>query len=158
MCYTIEMKQTREEQLEKKRIEGREYYLKNKERMNERGRENYAKKKALGWKYNKKHSREYQEKNKDRLKEYAKKHQREIRKTLIILMGGKCVKCGFDDERALQIDHIHGGGYKERKEATSKNFNRRAIKSVKNNEGVFQLLCANCNWIKRHENNENRSS
>ena len=71
-------------------------------------------------------------------------------------MGGKCLKCGFSDYRALQIDHINGGGYYERKKALSKNFNRRAIRSVEAGEKKFQLLCANCNWIKRWKNNETR--
>ena len=28
---------------------------------------------------------------------------------------------------------------------------------VVQNSDKFQLLCANCNWIKKHENNENTS-
>ena len=72
-------------------------------------------------------------------------------------MGGKCVRCGFSDPRALQIDHINGGGSKERKErGFNGNFHRHVLKSFINKENKYQLLCANCNWIKRVENNESK--
>lgn len=32
------------------------------------------------------------------------------------------------------------------------------MKIIENEEGKYQLLCANCNWIKRFENNETRKS
>ena len=79
-----------------------------------------------------------------------------VKKATYILLGGKCIKCGFADSRALQIDHVNGGGWKE-------------IKTIKGSYALFvlnsllageknkyQLLCANCNWIKRVENNEVR--
>jgi len=77
-------------------------------------------------------------------------------------LGGKCAKCGFDDYRALQIDHINGDGYKERK---SKGVGQKYIgncntvkKVCKGELKNYQLLCANCNWIKRYENNEHRGN
>jgi len=76
------------------------------------------------------------------------------RKEILDFLGGKCVKCGFSDYRALQIDHIWGGGTKERKEV--KNNNKIIyFKKVIENKSKYQLLCANCNCIKRIENNEN---
>lgn len=68
------------------------------------------------------------------------------------------MRCGFDDVRALQIDHVNGGGTKELKGGGAKlgaYYWNVVIKSVLNNENKYQLLCANCNWIKRVENNEN---
>ena len=41
---------------------------------------------------------------------YAEKRLEVIRR-----LGSKCSRCGFNDERALQIDHIHGGGVQESK-------------------------------------------
>ena len=32
---------------------------------------------------------------------------------LMTLIGDKCVRCGFSDVRALDLDHINGGGTKE---------------------------------------------
>jgi len=152
----MDMTKLTTKQLEKKRNDGKIYYKNNKERIDEKHREYYKKNKSKAKQYYIKYNKEYYSKNKERMRIYAKKHQRDNRKKLIILMGGKCVKCGFADERALQIDHIKGGGYKERQANPSKNFNMLAIRSVQKGEGKFQLLCANCNWIKRNENDENR--
>jgi hypothetical protein len=74
-------------------------------------------------------------------------------KTLEVL-GGKCVRCGFTDVRSLQIDHVAGGGAREIGGLNSVTHNKKVIESYLKNEGKYQLLCANCNWIKRHENNE----
>lgn len=68
-------------------------------------------------------------------------------------LGGVCCQCGFSDIRALQIDHINGDGNTERKEIGSNS--PKFYKKVLNDDGKdYQLLCANCNWIKRSENNE----
>lgn len=73
---------------------------------------------------------------------------------MFVLLGNKCVKCGFSDRRALQIDHIKGGGIKERRIGNTRQFHRKVLTSVKKSEHKYQLLCANCNWIKRFENGE----
>jgi hypothetical protein len=75
-----------------------------------------------------------------------------LRKLVIEKLGGKCVRCGFSDYRALQIDHVHGGGRKEAKAITNRK--KFLLKVLLDEEGVYQLLCANCNWIKRCENLE----
>lgn len=78
---------------------------------------------------------------------------RQRRLETVTAMGGKCVRCAFDNPRALQIDHIKGGGNTERMKGQSNSvaFYKRAIEQ----NGVnYQLLCANCNAIKRWENNE----
>jgi hypothetical protein len=89
---------------------------------------------------------------------YQKYYIRKVREETLNLLGGKCVKCGFNDKRALQIDHINGGGNKERKDGLGfgMKFNKHVTKSFLKNEDKYQLLCANCNWIKRSENNEAR--
>ena len=99
----------------------------------------------------------YDRKWSKRNKEYHRKYRMKVRNVVIELLGGKCKNCGFSDTRALQIDHINGGGFKERKElGGGTTINRQAIKSFGRGENKFQLLCANCNWIKRYENNEVR--
>jgi len=78
-----------------------------------------------------------------------------IRQQAIDMLGGKCVKCGYDANiYALQIDHIHGDGAKHRKEANYSSYG--LYKSVAQNgaQGKYQLLCANCNVIKKHQNGE----
>ena len=87
---------------------------------------------------------------------------RNQRTTILEILGGKCQRCGFSDPRALQIDHVHGGGAALRKKNKSQHKARgttflvyqlwKAGKSLED----YQLLCANCNWIKRVENGEVR--
>jgi len=101
-----------------------------------------------------KYFREYARNHSENRKRLQKKYRDELKNKIIEKLGGKCVKCGFSDSRALQIDHINGYGTKER--ATMGR--RRYLLTVLTSEekGKYQLLCANCNWIKRFENNENR--
>ncbi len=67
--------------------------------------------------------------------------------------GVKCVRCNFSDPRALQIDHIYGGGRKEIKKFKD---NKKYLEHIKTNLENYQILCANCNWIKRYENKETK--
>lgn len=77
-------------------------------------------------------------------------YNREIRQAVLRILGYKCSKCGYDkDWRALQIDHISGGG---KKDIMGLSLYRKIIKEGAGD--TYQLLCANCNFIKRYENNE----
>lgn len=64
-----------------------------------------------------------------------------------------CARCGFSDFRALQLDHVLGDGGKER--AGRKKINRAIVRG-QIDISRYQVLCANCNWIKRYENNEGK--
>ena len=81
-----------------------------------------------------------------------------MRSAVLELLGGKYMRCPFSDPRALQIDHVDGGGQQERRDRKHKGIGKKyyniVIESVLKGEGKYQLLCANCNWIKRVENNE----
>jgi hypothetical protein len=71
-------------------------------------------------------------------------------------LGEVCAMCGFDDRRALQVDHVNSDGgverdNKGRRSVVSNTLYRRILQDT---EGRYQILCANCNWIKRHTNNE----
>ena len=118
--------------------------------MAEPGTPEYAKEKKRIWRLKQYHS------NREVEKEKMRNYMRSFRPRLLQLLGDKCVKCGFSDVRALQIDHIGGGGLKE-------------LKVFKNNTAMYrfyldhpiqakrrlQILCANCNAIKKYENKEN---
>lgn len=65
-------------------------------------------------------------------------------------LGGCCVRCGFADERALQIDHVNGGGKQVDPYRATMAFYRKVL----TNRDQYQLLCANCNVIKRIEEGE----
>lgn len=76
----------------------------------------------------------------------------EKRQDLLAFLGNKCVKCGFFDWRALQIDHINGGGTREMRQLTI----TQRYKKIKEHPESYQLLCANCNAIKVVEKGEKR--
>ena len=67
----------------------------------------------------------------------------------------ECVMCGFGDVRALSIDHINGGGTRER--LSDPSLKGQSVYYYLNKRGFplgFQTLCMNCQFIKRAENNE----
>ncbi len=78
------------------------------------------------------------------------KSNKKTRAMCILLLGGKCVKCGFSDARALCIDHINGGGGGERK-LFGGNYYNSVLKKIKLGNCDYQILCANCNAIKKIE-------
>ncbi len=84
------------------------------------------------------------------------KYNSNNRARAIEILGGKCVHCGFSDSRALQIDHINGGGCKENRKIGNTTVCRIIIRNPEESKLKYQLLCANCNWIKRAENKENK--
>jgi hypothetical protein len=81
-------------------------------------------------------------------RKYDKKRKFLIRGRILEILGNKCVYCGFSDLRALQIDHINGGGEKERKIHKGNSYYRYILKQLKTGSKDYQLLCANCNMIK----------
>lgn len=80
-----------------------------------------------------------------------------LRSEILFLLGGKCVICGFNDERALQIDHVNGKGNQEHscfKNQTS--YYRYVLGKIKEGSKDYQCLCANHNWIKKFEEKETK--
>lgn len=101
----------------------------------------------------------YYAQNRDRVLAYQRNVQRPLirvaRSKALLILGSKCIKCGFDDPRALHIDHINGGGcLEQRKLGTGVAYLEQVYLSVKRNEGKYQLLCANCNMIKKFDKKE----
>lgn len=92
-------------------------------------------------------------KNPDKDREYRRKAQLNCRLKVLEQYGNCCKRCGFSDPRALELDHVNGGGHSERKRIGNMGVYRRALKVP----GEYQLLCANCNRIKKAERNETRS-
>ena len=86
-------------------------------------------------------------------------HQRTRLKAIEIL-GGKCcnpdclVPGGCADYRCLQFDHINGGGTKEIHSYGSAHVPRFIVSNPEEAMKRYQLLCANCNWIKRATHGE----
>ena len=93
--------------------------------------------------------------------QYAKKlskqrsHYNHIKFELMEFLSGnppQCIKCGFRDMRVLQFDHINGTGAKNKKKFKGQKTEMlylyyHPLEAKK----TIQVLCANCNWIKRYE-------
>ena len=153
----------------------REYYKKNKKRINAQRKEYNKVWREKNPNKVKEYSRQYREKNRDKIRNYYWKNRERIQKKykekfkqqkirraairqeIIILLGNKCANpynlphpdwC--NDPKCLQIDHVHGGGYKEIKKHLS-NYQKIILEKIKSGSKDYQLLCANCNWIKRRE-------
>ena len=75
------------------------------------------------------------------------------RNRALMFFGGRCERCGNNDSRVLQFDHVLGGGVKDLM-CGSRNSTQRA-RAVFQEPSKYQVLCANCNWIKKFERNEN---
>ena len=87
-------------------------------------------------------------KNRDKANESNRRLARRTKQKAIDKLGGECAKCGFDDIRALQIDHIKSVGNEiHRGMPIYREILRGRVENL-------QVLCANCNWIKRYENKE----
>lgn len=166
----------RQSHREQRRIEANEYYRTHKVEKATYSKKHYAKNKDRISVYQK----EYRKKNPERLRanerdyrtRFKEKHgmcintydAHRFREEIIRLLGGKCSnsKCqvlrGLVNPLCLQIDHVGGGGNKERKQYhTAESYYRHVLTEIKNGSKAYKLLCANCNWIKRYENNEVRS-
>ena len=71
-----------------------------------------------------------------------------------------CNDCGFDDLRALCLDHINNNGNKDRLKIMGKNYagsgSRFYVRLRQLDYPLgYQTLCANCNLIKEIKNKEN---
>ena len=122
----------------------RQWRQNNRERVNVYYQENRERYRA--------HGRRYYDADKERKRAEQRERTRQRRATLLELLGGKCRHCGFSDIRALQVDHRDGNGAKRNRElgigsSSDPAFYRYATSHLEE----FQLLCANCNWIKRYE-------
>lgn len=80
---------------------------------------------------------------------------KEARIAILDCLGHRCVRCGFEDDRALQIDHRRSNGAEDRRHGR-KNHYHLILAHIQESpdQDEYQILCANCNWIKRHEMEE----
>ena len=113
----------------------------------------------------KKRMRDYYhtDKGKKACREKVKKIRMRIKKQIQEMLGSKCSNpynlphpewC--NDLRILQVDHIHGGGTKERKFNHGSNiqYYLNILRKIKAGSKDYQLLCPNCNLLKKILNKE----
>ena len=101
-----------------------------------------------------KYQQKYRETHKAHIQAYEhKKNQEDKRQVLIYYGNGKrvCSRCGCTDVRCLSIDHINGGGTAHRK-CVNQRFYQWLLKH--NLPVGYQVLCMNCQFIKRVEEKE----
>lgn len=83
-----------------------------------------------------------------------------LRNKVLSLLGNQCSSpnCRWINEdgtmgctlkACLQIDHVRGGGRREKEKGAS-----LLRKVLRDKTGAYQLLCSNCNWLKRETNKE----
>jgi hypothetical protein len=142
--------------LERKRESGKRWRDANRELSNDIARKATARWRAANpEKVREQNSRD---KEKKRIQQLAKR--REMRQSLLDFFGGKCVRCGISDPRALHIDHVNGDGNKERKIGKGSKRDQYALvqSDPESARTKYQLLCANCNTVKQVERGEYRKS
>lgn len=96
-------------------------------------------------------NRNWRELHREQIQVQQRKSYMDLRHMVVERLGGKCVQCGFADLRALCIDHINGGGTKERKNFNMYRYYGKILQDVEQGTGEYQILCANCNLIKEFE-------
>jgi hypothetical protein len=102
----------------------------------------------------------------EKIKASSISQRNKARDEVIALLGSKCANpynlphpdwC--NEKRVLEVDHINGDGWKERKEIGSSGngkYFRYILKKIKEGSKDYQLLCCNCNKIKQTEKREFR--
>ena len=91
--------------------------------------------------------------DRERIRQRARERARRIRERVIKKYGGRCQcpGCGVTQYEFLVIDHVNGGGSKERREKWSSSsqtfftYLDRHPRSAK-----YQVLCQNCNSAKAY--------
>jgi hypothetical protein len=118
------------------------------------------KKSAKAWRIeNKDYFKKYNKDNRNKLNSYYKKYNNDIRLDVLIHyvpdltchgIDGKGCKFNCSDIKCLTIDHINGGGNEHRKKNNLKSSSQFYRWLYNNNYPLeFQVLCMNCQWLKR---------
>ena len=100
-------------------------------------------------------STEWYRNNLERGRAQARNSYKLLRDRVFKRLGDKCESCGIMDRRVLQVDHINGGGSVERKLESVRTTYKKIANAEIEIEG-YQILCANCNAIKRYTNKEDK--
>lgn len=92
------------------------------------------------------HTRNWQRENNG----YEALYRKRLRIEALTIIGNgtiKCCNCGCDDERFIEINHIHGGGTQQIKRSKDYNKYYRDIKFGRRSIRDLNLLCRVCNSL-----------
>ena len=138
----------------------KEELLVHKRNYNKNYRHTHPKYRKKIYAYNKDYRNKHIEDCRKNLRKSERKRRQFIKNEILKLLGNQCInpygehKEPYTNILALQIDHINGGGNKARKKVNVTKFYLDILKEIQNGSKDYQLLCANCNWIKRFKNKE----
>lgn len=78
---------------------------------------------------------------------------------LLSRLEAKCVDCNETNPNVLQIDHVMGNGYLERKwfKENKQNMYKDYVKNYEIHKNFIQIRCINCNINKRIVNKESKN-
>lgn len=110
------------------------WYERNKERAREQKRIEMRKLRAL---------------DPQKYAEQSRRSKAKQRERLFEMYGHACSVCGFDDKRALTLDHKQNNGNEERKQIGDRGVYKKAKENYLPNE--YRILCMNCQFITRIE-------
>lgn len=91
--------------------------------------------------------KKYYEYHREELNRYSKKYNEEVYNKARMVIGKgaiKCINCGCDDKRIVEINHIDGGGCQEFKKNTNGTFYRAIVNGERKTDDL-NLLCRLCN-------------
>jgi len=91
--------------------------------------------------------RKYRAENPEKYRKQSRDAKARLREKIYEIYGRKCVDCGFEDARALTLDHIKNNGSEERKQLGERGVYLRATNQYLPED--YQILCMNCQFIKR---------
>lgn len=98
----------------------------------------------------------------DKIREYSRRYDKKMKEKVYQLLGNKCanLNCPIPtekfDTRSLQLDHVNGGGTKERQNC-KKHYWNYIYNKILDGAKDYQLLCAYCNWMKKINLSQNKS-
>ena len=99
--------------------------------------------------YHREYSRQYNEEGYGLIRrERIQKYRHIMKLKVLIHYGFKCAMCGYENIDALTVDHINDDGYLQY-ESGGHTLYRWLIKN--NYPPGFQILCANCQMIKKKQ-------
>ena len=96
-------------------------------------------------------------KHRERYSQSRKLKMKEKRLLLFDILGGRiCIRCGYsNDTRALTFDHVRDDGHEDRKiHYGGYGFYTFYTKNPEIAKSNLQVLCCNCNSIKKYESME----
>jgi hypothetical protein len=137
----------------------KDYYDRNREKCKKQIRESHLRHRESRLKSQKEYRREHYEEVTTKARAYDRKVNKELKiETLSAYGGVKCAVCGYNkDYRALDLDHINGGGNKERIKTGINGgikFYNILRKQGFPDKDKYRVLCRNCNWLEYLDNRQ----